>query len=404
MLASAVAVEYGPSCDIATRTGHPGGCDHEACPHAVPQPPARGHARAQVHGHGQAAGAARGPETGYAAHGLRGRDGAREVPPYEVRPRRRIPVRHRRPPGGIGADAAHPQPGHAFPDAAGGRACEAAVLGVTRQLRPDLAEAEAPPARVPYPDDGLLEGTPWILPASARLQPPAGSRPAHAQHTGHHRDAAARPLRQHQPESVLRQRLLAKKAAAFLGNPFSLPGSLMRLLAPPGSFCPSVLAWVARPVFACLRIQSFRVLPLVPSSAAHSRMLFFGSDSCAFLQCPAASSRYSSACCLGAFALALDSAFSISTALTDISLLQSAGGDGRAYLPSIPAAGSCRPAVHQKITAQGPEPGAGPRSPGEEGAGGCGARGQDGHGGGGRRAERRVAGRALRMAQGDHGP
>jgi hypothetical protein len=49
--------------------------------------------------------------------------------------------------------------------------------------------------------------------------------------------------------------------------------------------------------------------------------------------------------------LALDSAFSISPALTDISLLRSAGGDGRAYPPSILAAGSCRPAVHQKITA-----------------------------------------------------
>jgi hypothetical protein len=50
--------------------------------------------------------------------------------------------------------------------------------------------------------------------------------------------------------------------------------------------------------------------------------------------------------------LALDSAFPVSLALTDIPLPRSAGGDGRAYLPSIPAAGSCHPAVHQKITAQ----------------------------------------------------
>lgn len=188
-----------------------------------------------------------------------------------------------------------------------------------------------------------------------RCCPPSATgriRPAHAQHTGHHRDAAARPLRRHRPEPVLRQRLLTKKAAAFLGNPFSLPGSLMRLLAPPGSFCPPVLAWVTFPVLPCLMTQSLGVLPLAPSSAAHSLMLFFGSASRAFLQCPAASGRHSSACCLGAFALALDPAFPVSPALTDISLLRSAGGDGRATYLSISAAGSCRPAVHQKITAQ----------------------------------------------------
>lgn len=43
---------------------------------------------------------------------------------------------------------------------------------------------------------------------------------------------------------------------------------------------------------------------------------------------------------------------SISLALTDIFLLQSAGGVGRASLPGVPAAGSCHPAVHQKITAR----------------------------------------------------
>ena len=53
---------------------------------------------------------------------------------------------------------------------------------------------------------------------------------------------------------------------------------------------------------------------------------------------------------------------------------------------------------------RGTGPGSGPRAPGEEGAGGRGARGQDRHRGGGRRAEWRAAGRALRMAQGDHGP
>ena len=187
-----------------------------------------------------------------------------------------------------------------------------------------------------------------------RCRPPSATgrtRPAHARHPRHHRDAAVRLLLQHQPEPVLRQRLLAKKAAAFLGNSFSPPGSLMCLLAPPGSFCPSVLAWAAFPVLPCLMAQSLRVLSLIPGSAAHSLMPFSGSASRAFLQCPAASSRHSSACCLGAFALALDSAFPISPALTDISLLRSAGGDGRASRLSIPAAGSCHPAVHQKITA-----------------------------------------------------
>ena len=73
----------------------------------------------------------------------------------------------------------------------------------------------------------------------------------------------------------------------------------MCLLAPPGSFCPSVLAWAAFPVLPYLMTQSLGVLSLVPSSAAHSLMLFSGSASRAFLQCPAASGRYSSACCLG---------------------------------------------------------------------------------------------------------
>ncbi len=50
--------------------------------------------------------------------------------------------------------------------------------------------------------------------------------------------------------------------------------------------------------------------------------------------------------------MALDSAFSISPALADISLLHSAGGDGRAFHLSISAADYCHPAVHQKITAQ----------------------------------------------------
>ena len=71
-----------------------------------------------------------------------------------------------------------------------------------------------------------------------------------------------------------------------------------------------------------------RVLSLVPGSEAHSLMLFFGSASRAFLQCPAASSRYSSVYCRGSLLLSLDSAFSTSPALTGISLLRSAGGDG----------------------------------------------------------------------------
>lgn len=126
----------------------------------------------------------------------------------------------------------------------------------------------------------------------------------------------------------------------------------MRFLASSSSFCSPVLAWVTRPVFACLRIQPFRVLSLVPGSEAHSLMLFFGSASRAFLQCPAASSRYSSVYCRGSLLLSLDSAFSISPALTGISPLQSPGAGGWASGQSISAAGSCRPAVHQKITAQ----------------------------------------------------
>lgn len=67
VLASAVAVEHGPSCDTAARTGHLGGCDHEACPHVFPYAPADDHARAWVHDHGRVDEAARGPEIGYVA-------------------------------------------------------------------------------------------------------------------------------------------------------------------------------------------------------------------------------------------------------------------------------------------------------------------------------------------------
>ena len=78
-------------------------------------------------------------------------------------------------------------------------------------------------------------------------------------------------------------------------------------------------------------------------------MLFFGSASRAFLQYSTASSRYSSVYCLGELAFALDSAFSISLALTDISLLQSAGGDGRASRLSIPAAGPAIPLSTKRL-------------------------------------------------------
>ena len=57
----------------------------------------------------------------------------------------------------------------------------------------------------------------------------------------------------------------------------------MRLLASSSSFCSSVLAWVTFPVLPCLMTQSLRVLSLIPSSAAHSLMPFFGSASRAFL-------------------------------------------------------------------------------------------------------------------------
>jgi hypothetical protein len=50
----------------------------------------------------------------------------------------------------------------------------------------------------------------------------------------------------------------------------------MRLLALSSSFCSSVLAWVTLPVLLCLMIQSFKVLSLASSFAAHSLMLFLG--------------------------------------------------------------------------------------------------------------------------------
>ena len=50
----------------------------------------------------------------------------------------------------------------------------------------------------------------------------------------------------------------------------------MRLLALSSCLCTSVLAWVTLLVFECLMIQSFKVLSLTSSFAAHPLMLFFG--------------------------------------------------------------------------------------------------------------------------------
>jgi hypothetical protein len=151
---------------------------------------------------------------------------------------RGIPVRHRRPLKGIEADAAYPQLGHAFLDTVEGRAGEGAICGIPCQPGVDLAEAEAPPACVPYLPYGFFERPPWIPGAAACFQPPVEPGFAHAQHPCHHRDAVVRLLLPHQPVPAPCQRLLAKKAAAFFRNSFSLSSSLMRFSGlPPGPSC-----------------------------------------------------------------------------------------------------------------------------------------------------------------------
>ena len=57
----------------------------------------------------------------------------------------------------------------------------------------------------------------------------------------------------------------------------------MRLLALSSCLCSSILSWVTLLVFECLMIQSFKVLSLASSFAAHSLMLFFGAALRAFL-------------------------------------------------------------------------------------------------------------------------
>ena len=57
----------------------------------------------------------------------------------------------------------------------------------------------------------------------------------------------------------------------------------MRLFTATSCLCSSVLAWVSLLVFECLMIQSFRVLSLASSFAAHPLMLFFGLALRAFL-------------------------------------------------------------------------------------------------------------------------
>ena len=50
----------------------------------------------------------------------------------------------------------------------------------------------------------------------------------------------------------------------------------MRLFTASSCLCSSVLSWVTLLVFECLMIQSFKVLSLTSSFAAHPLMLFFG--------------------------------------------------------------------------------------------------------------------------------
>ena len=57
----------------------------------------------------------------------------------------------------------------------------------------------------------------------------------------------------------------------------------MRLLVLSSCLCSSVLSWVTLLVFECLMIQSFKVLSLASSFAAHPLMLFFGLALRAFL-------------------------------------------------------------------------------------------------------------------------
>lgn len=88
---------------------------------------------------------------------------------------------------------------------------------------------------------------------------------------------------------------------------------------PPDSFCSLGWVWATLPVLPYPMAQSLRFLPLVPSSAARSRMLFFESGTRAFLQHLASLGRHSSACCRG-FGFVLDSAFPVSPALAGIFL------------------------------------------------------------------------------------
>ena len=57
----------------------------------------------------------------------------------------------------------------------------------------------------------------------------------------------------------------------------------MRLFTASSCLCSSVLAWVTLLVFECLMIQSFKVLSLASSVAAHPLMLFLGLVLRAFL-------------------------------------------------------------------------------------------------------------------------
>ena len=57
----------------------------------------------------------------------------------------------------------------------------------------------------------------------------------------------------------------------------------MRLFTASSCLCSSILAWVTLLVFECLMIQSFKVLSLTSSFAAHPLMLFFGLALRAFL-------------------------------------------------------------------------------------------------------------------------
>ena len=182
-------------------------------------------ARAQVDHGGEEEPSLAGAQVGDVAHELAGGDGAREVAAHQVGAGLGVRVGDRGPLPGVRRAAAYAQLAHQLEHPVSREAAE-----TRRQHRVHEAEAEPAVGLEPHAHHRVALGGPPVPRAAAR-EPRVEARPAHAENAGHQGDGEFGLLLQHEAVARGYPCSLAKKAAAFFRNAFSISSSRMRLRA-----------------------------------------------------------------------------------------------------------------------------------------------------------------------------